>query len=214
MLVYGLTLWRHISNLIPAGNMSEIATQNGMRRAFSRRLHEVVDGLAEAADAQTMEEVLSMADPVSGMVVAMQRAATAEAAAVRDPLTAARLRGLEARKRLIEDAGGLLRLSQAAERLGVTPQAVTGRRTRGTILAVPASNGEWLYPACQFGEHDLVPGIGAVLRAFHEDVDPWTRLSVLLAGSSRFAGKTALDLLTAGRVDDARSIAGTYGGKG
>lgn len=194
--------------------MSETATKDGMRRAFSKRLHEVVDRLVETADTQTIETVLSMADPLSGMGVAMQRAATAEAAAVRDPLAAARLRGVKARQRLIEDAGGLLRLSEAAERLGVTPQAVTGRRRRGTILAVPAANGEWLYPGCQFGDFDLVPGIDAFLRAFHEDVDPWTRLSVLLAGSSRFGGKSALDLLKEGREDDARSIAGTYGEHG
>lgn len=194
--------------------MNETATQDGMRRAFSKRLHEIVDRLAETADTQTMEKVLSMADPFSGMGVAMQHAATAEAAAVRDPLAAARLRGVKARQRLIEDAGGLLRLSEAAERLGVTPQAVTGRRRRGTILAVPAANGEWLYPVCQFGDYDLVPGIDAFLRGFHGDVDPWTRLSVLLAGSSRFGGKSALDLLDEGREDDARSMAGTYGEHG
>ncbi len=194
--------------------MSETATQSGMRRAFSKRLHEVVDRLAEAADISTIEKVLSMADPFSGMGVAMQRAATAEAAAIRDPLAAARLRGVDTRQRMIEDAGGLLRLSEAAERLGVTPQAVAGRRTRGTILAVPAANGEWLYPVCQFAEYDLVPGIDAFLRAFQEDVDPWTHLSVLLAESSRFGGKSALDLLKEGRKEDARTIAGTYGEQG
>lgn len=194
--------------------MSEASTQSVMRRAFSKRLHEVVDRLSEAADIATMEKVLSMADPLSGMGVAMQRAATAESVAVRDPLASARLRGVDTRRRLMEDAGGLLRLGEAAERLGVTPQAVTGRRTRGTIFAVPAANGEWLYPVCQFGDYDLVPGIDAFLRAFQEDVDPWTRLSVLLAGSSRFGGRSALDLLEEGREDDARSIAGTYGVQG
>ena len=84
---------------------------------------------------------------------------------------------------------------------------------RRAILAVPAPNGEWLYPACQFGAHDLVPGIGGFLRAFRDDVDPWTRLSVLLAPSSRF-GMSALDLLREGRVEDARSIAESYGGHG
>ena len=155
-----------------------------------------------------------MADPLSGMCVAIERAAVAEAASTRDPLFLALLRGERARTRLIEDAGGLARLSEAAERLGVTSQAVTGRRTRGTILAVPAANGEWLYPVCQFGEYDLVPGMSQFLRAFDEDVDPWTRLSALLADSNRFGGMSALDLLRKGQVEDARSIAGTYGAQG
>ena len=50
-----------------------------------------------------------------------------------------------------------------------------------------------------------------MLRAFHEDVDPWVRLSVLLAASDRFGGRSALDLLSEGREADALSIAGTRG---
>lgn len=184
-----------------------------MRRAFATRLHEVVDHLTEAADATTIEEVLGMADAFSGLGVAMQRVATLEAAAVRDPLAAARVRGIGARERLIERAGGLLRLGEAAARLGVTPQAVTGRRGRETILAVPMPNGEWVYPACQFTEDGLVSGIDGFIRAFR-DADPWTRLAVLLAPSARYGGRSALDLLMDGREAEARSIAATYGEQG
>lgn len=194
--------------------MSHAAAIEPMRRAFATRLHEVVDYLARAADLATIEEVLSMADPFSGLGLAMQRVATSEAAAIRDPLAAARVRGVSARDRLIERAGGLLRLGEAAERLGVTPQAVTGRRMRGTILAVPMPNGEWVYPACQFTEHGLVPGLDDFLRAFRGDVDPWTRLAVLVAPSARHGGRSALELLQEGRVEEARSIAATYGEQG
>lgn len=129
------------------------------------------------------------------------------------PLAAARVRGIAARERLIRRSGGLLRLSEAAERLDVTPQAVTGRRSRETILAVPMPNGEWAYPACQFTEHGLVPGIDGLLRAFR-DTDPWTRLAVLMAPSTRHGGLSALDLLVSGRESEARSIAATYGDQG
>jgi hypothetical protein len=194
--------------------MGKVADLEGMRRVFSQRLHEVVDRVVETADLATIEKVLSMADPFSGMGVAMHQAATTDAAALRDPLAGARLRGVEAREQLIDEAGGLLRLSQVADRLGVTPQAVTGRRLRETILAVPMPNGEWVYPACQFADVDLVSGIDAFVRAFADDVDPWTKLSVLIAPSRRFGGKSALDLLSAGRKDEATSIAGTYGVQG
>jgi hypothetical protein len=193
--------------------MSKTTTAEPMRQAFSRRLHEVVDHLARVADEATVEEVLGMADAFSGLGVAMQRVATTEAAAVRDPLASARVRGIAARERLIDRAGGLLRLGEAAERLAVTTQAVNGRRSRETILAVQMPNGEWVYPACQFADTGLIPGIDAFVRAF-PDADPWTRLAVLLAPSGRYGGKSALDLLEAGKDAEARSIAATYGEQG
>ena len=91
---------------------------------------------------------------------------------VEDPLADARRRGADARQRLIEDASGPLRLGEAAERLGISSRAVTGRRMRGTIPAVPAPTGKWVYPACPFDAHGLIPGVSKVLRAFREDVDP------------------------------------------
>lgn len=193
--------------------MSKAASAEPMRELFSRRMHEVVDHLAQTADKATVEEVLGMADAFSGLGVAMQRMATSEAAAVRDPLAAARIRGLAARERLIDRAGGLLRVGEAAERLGVSTQAVNGRRSRKTILAIPMPNGEWVYPACQFAKFGLVPGIDAFVRAF-QDADPWTRLAVLLAPSDRYDGKSALELLKEGKEAEARSIAATYGGRG
>lgn len=192
--------------------MRQNSAAEPMREAFASRLHEVVDHLARTAEGSTVVEVLEMADALSGLTVALERAAVSDAG-VRDPLAAARVRGIDARQQLIERAGGVLRLSDAAERLGVTPQAVTGRRTRGTILAVAMPNGEWVYPGCQFGENGLVPGIGAVLAEF-SDVSPWTQLAVLLASSDRYGGRSALDLLVAGGLDAARSIAATYGEQG
>jgi hypothetical protein len=183
-----------------------------MRQAFASRLHEVVDSLARTVDASTIEEVLGMADPLSGLSVAVERATT-QKAAVRDPLAGARVRGVAARERLIEKAGGVLRLGEAAERLGVTPQAVTGRRLRGTILAVPMPNGEWVYPACQFTEGGLVYGLGGFLQAFG-DVTPWNQLAVLLSSSARYGGQSALELLQVGEEEAARSIAATYGEQG
>ncbi len=181
-----------------------------MRDAFRKRLVEAAEHLADAADSATIAEVLGMADALSGMGLAIQRVLTADAVGVRDPFAAAYARGAAAREELIDRAGGLLRLSEVAERLGVSVQAVSGRRSRNTILAVQAPNGEWVYPACQFDGTGLVEGIDAFVRAF-VDADPWTRLMVLVAPSARYGGMSALDLLTAGRISDAEAIAGTFG---
>lgn len=192
--------------------MNQTLAPEPMRKVFASRLHEVVDHLARTADPSTIAEVLAMADPLSGLSVALERATVMEAA-VRDPLATARARGIAARERLIEQAGGVLRLGETADRLGVSPQAITGRRTRGTILAVPMPNGEWVYPACQFTDEGLVPGLGSFLHAF-QDVSPWSQLAVLLAPSARHGGRSALELLLAGERDAARSIAATYGEQG
>jgi hypothetical protein len=183
-----------------------------MRQAFARRLHQVVDHLVRTADESTVTQVLGMVDALSGLSVAVERATVMESA-LRDPLASARARGIASRERLVEKAGGLLRLAEAAETLGVTPQAVTGRRSRGTVLAVPMPNGEWMYPAAQFTDHGILSGLADVLREF-QDVSPWSQLSVLLAPSARLGGKSALELLEAGEIDAARSIAATYGEQG
>lgn len=183
-----------------------------MRRVLSERMHRVVDDMAREMDPSALEEVLAIADPLSGMSVALERVAT-KRGADHDPLAASRARAAEYRQQLIKEAGGIFRLSEASEALGVTPQAVTGRRQRGTILAVTLPNGEWVYPRCQFTPDGLVEGLDAFLAEF-ADVSPWTQLAVLLGPSERYGGRNALELLRTGLTDEARSISATYGRQG
>lgn len=56
----------------------------------------------------------------------------------------------------------------------------------------------------------MVPGLAEVLREFN-DITEWTQLAVLLAGPASYSGRSALELLLAGEIDAARSIAATYG---
>jgi hypothetical protein len=185
---------------------------NAIRAAFESRYADVVHHLAREADEKVLAAALGVADPYSGLAIVLESASVL--AAPRDPLTAARARGVDAREGLVRRAGGVLRLGEVAERLGVSPQAVSGRRSRGSILAVPLPGGEMVYPACQFSEEGpTVPGLGRFLGAF-QDAAPWTRLAVLLAPAARHGGRSALDLLRAGEVDAACAIAATYGEQG
>lgn len=60
------------------------------------------------------------------------------------------LRGAGVRAELPRQAGGgAYATGRGARLLGVAPQAVQQRRTRGRPLSVPPANGEWGYPACQ-----------------------------------------------------------------
>ncbi len=180
-----------------------------MREVFANRMHEAVDRLVENADAATIQEAMGMADSLGGLAVTIQRIRETGVSATTDPLAAALIRGSAERERLLTMAGGLLRLGEVAEHLGITPQAVTGRRTRETILAVPQRNGEWVYPACQFTEDGLLGGIDAFVGAL-PTTSPWTRLQLLLGPAERYGGKPAIEFLREGKIEEALSIAGSY----
>jgi hypothetical protein len=188
------------------------ADTSAIRAAFESRYSDVVHHLAREADETVLAAALGVADPFSGLALVLENASVLSAP--RDPLAAARARGVDARENLLRRAGGVLRLGDVARRLGVTPQAVSGRRGRGTILAVPLPSGEMVYPACQFtDEGPTLPGLSRFLAAFGVE-SPWTRLAVLLAPAARHGGRSALDLLRAGEVDPACAIAATYGEQG
>jgi len=129
------------------------------------------------------------------------------------PLAKALARGVDRRERLIKDAGRLLQLEDAAERLGLPPHTLTEQRLQKAVLAVQAEGGEWRFPACQFDEDGLIDGIGEFVRSFR-DAEPWTHLVVLLAPSLRYANRSAIELLKAGEIAAACSISGTWGDMG
>lgn len=178
-------------------------------KAFLRRYTDLLFRLGEAAPSEALEDALAAPDDVGGLARLLARLGPMAAPAP-DPLAAARARGAEAKGRLLAKAGGALRAGEVAARLGVTPQAVHARRQRGTLLAVPQANGEWVYPACQLGPAGALPGLAEVLRAFNVD-DPWTRLSVLLSPADGAGSRTPLELLAAGRAREAAEAVARYG---
>jgi hypothetical protein len=191
-----------------AARTEDSAATLELRTAFAKRYGELVDHLARTAPPGMLAHALGSSDPFSGLAAALGVAATLEPP--RDPLAEARARSVEGRARLLERAGGVLRVGEVAGLLGISPQAVHARRGRATILALPLPNGEQVYPACQFDDAGVIDGLREVLAAFR-DVDAWTQLSVLLAGSRRFGGKSAIELLREGEIESALGIAATYG---
>jgi hypothetical protein len=179
-----------------------------MRKALEERMQQVVEDVARRAEIGVIATALAEPGSLSALANVLTHAA--ELNPPRDPLAAARARGAAARERLLDKAGGTLRVSEAAELLGVSRAAVNARRVRGTLLAVPLANGEHVYPVCQFAEEGVPAGLGRFLSAFHA-AGAWTQLSVLLAPSVRHGGRNALDLLKAGEVDEAVGIARRHG---
>ena len=97
-----------------------------------------------------------------------------------DGNTESSLRGERAKESALRLAGGALSVTEVAELLETSVAGVKQRQRRGSLLAVPLSNGEWGYPARQFSpDGRLRSGLKAVLAAFMKDEDPWVILSFL-----------------------------------
>jgi hypothetical protein len=180
-----------------------------MAAAFIQRYSSLLERLGQTASDEAIAQALGAPDEVGGLAALLAEVGPATPPAV-DPLASARARGAQAKGELLQQAGGALRLGEVARRLGVTPQAVHARLKRGTLLAVPQANGEWLYPACQFGPDGALPGLATLLQAFTVR-SPWTQLSVLLAPAAALGGGTPLQALQAGNPEAAARAVSTYG---
>jgi hypothetical protein len=200
-----------VSEPLPAVRFNAPATQQALLvTAFIRRYGSLLERLGKTAPPEVIRDALAASDDVGGLAGLLAAMAPGGIPAASDPLAAARARGAQAKGELLRQAGGGLRLGQAARRLGVSAQAVHARRKRGTLLAVPQANGEWLYPACQFGPDGALPGLGLVLQSFQVR-SPWTQLAVLLAPADVLDGDTPLQALEAGRVDLATQAVSSFG---
>jgi hypothetical protein len=178
--------------------------------AFIQRYTHVLERVAQEAPTQVLQDALAAPDDVGGLAGVLEQVGATLPPPRPDPLAAARMRGVRIKRELLERAGGALSTGEAASLLGVTPQAVHGRRTRGTLLGVRAANGDYLYPAFQFTSQGVLPGLAEVLAAFQVS-EPWTHLSVLLSPAGRLGGQTPLQALREGRVPAAIEAVASYG---
>lgn len=179
-----------------------------LRERFARRYQDFLRRFSEEVPAEVLGRALEASDERSALAVALAEAV--EIPPPRDPLGRAKARGVEVRRRLLEEAGGAYQVSEVAGLLDITPAAVHQRRHRGTLLAVRTANGQWVYPALQFDPWELANEIGRVLLAFRVD-EPWTRLSVLLSGAPSLGGRRPIDALRDGDFEGALEAVASYG---
>lgn len=129
----------------------------------------------------------------------------------RDPLARARLRGLEAKKKLIEAEGGALSTAEVASTLEITRQAVDKRRKEGRLLGLELGKKGFLYPAWQIG----LPHLEEVLEALGNR-DNWEQLGFFLNPSTLLDDRTPLEVLRdrPQRTGDVLRAASVYGEQG
>ena len=108
----------------------------------------------------------------------------------------ARLRGLARMAQLRKAAEPCLESGQVCGVLGVSRETVRKKVDRKQLLALP-KGGDRVFPAFQFKDGDVVPGLSEVLAALETD-SPFVALSFLLSRSPDFSGRTAIEALQAG----------------
>lgn len=128
------------------------------------------------------------------------------------PLFAARVKGNRIKQQLIEEAGNLVRAKDAAELLGISPQALHKRLKSGALIAIRLPNGDLGYPAFQL-EAPLVDAIGAVLRILPIE-DSMMRLSFMFTALPELGGLAPVKAIRKGKLAKVKIAAGHFGEHG
>ncbi len=120
----------------------------------------------------------------------------------------ARLRGLTRMAELRKEAEPCLETGQVCDLLGITRETIRKKVDRKQLLALP-KGGDRVFPAFQFKDGNIVPGLGEVLEALVTD-SAFVALSFLLSKSPHFDNQTAIDALQSGNIEsvvlEARSL--------
>jgi hypothetical protein len=123
-------------------------------------------------------------------------------------------RGILARKELEMAEGGSLSAEELARALGRTRQGIDYLRREGLVLAWRTTRGKWRYPAWQLtAQGGLLPGVRECLKALNTRSE-WEPIIFFLSPRESLKGKTPLELLRAGRLQEAVDAAERHGGHG
>lgn len=132
-----------------------------------------------------------------------------------DARARAALRGREIAKEDLRASGGAYDLQAVRALLhGASRQQVDKQVRDGSLLAVPGSSNRRCFPAIQFqADGTLVKGLSAVRDALPTR-DPWAILNFLVQPDDRLHGRTPIEVLRTGAVDDVVIAARSVGQQG
>jgi len=132
-----------------------------------------------------------------------------------DELAEARLRGLDAWKKLRDSAGGFLAGADVAAMLGMSPAAIHKRYKAHQLLGIREEKRRIAYPALQFSDGRVVQDLPAVLQVLAaRSVDERAQLRFLAGSSSRLDSRTPIRALQDGDLDQVLAAARTFGEHG
>jgi hypothetical protein len=191
----------------------QLASATPLLGALVARLVRALTGVAGQVDERVAAK--AVAEPADSLALLrlLEQSEVVEDLRRIDPLAPARLRGISARKRLLELAGGTLSAEKAADALGLTRQAVDKRRRAGKLLAVSIGKRGYRYPAFQFVHGGVLPGLEPILDALGSH-DAWMLLSFFVNRSSDLGGESPLAVLHRGDVESPVMAAMAFGDHG
>lgn len=143
---------------------------------------------------------------VEGLFDLLERPEALAALRRRDPLAPARLRGLRAKKQLLDAEGGAMCGRELAEAIGITRQAVDKRRLNGKLIGLNLGKRGYAYPVWQLG----LDGLDTVLAELRQ-FDPWTQALFMLSTNSWLEGETPLAMLRRGQLGEVLAAANHFG---
>jgi len=189
------------------------AAPDSIQAAFLRRAMSALERIAGNASAKMLTDALAASTDVGSLAQLLSRSDVVGSAATDlDPLAPLLARHVEHRQKLLQLAGGALSAEEAGRTLGITRQAVDKRRRAWTLLAVREGS-DWRYPACQFHEGEILPGITDVVQGF-ATAGPWAALDFLLASDTVLEGRTPLQVLQSGDRDQVMRLIRSSQGDG
>lgn len=196
-----------VRNLVRPGDGS-------VRGVFARRALRAVARLAQQMGEAALREAVSAPSDYGVLLAALESEPGLASLVSEDPLAEARLRGIEARKRLLEAEGGTLGAQEVASLLNISRQAAYKRYRAGRLLAVDCGRHGFSFPAWQFVPGGgVLPGLEEVLPALAH-FDPWMQLAFFLEENAATGGKTPLAALRKGKVKDVLRAAELHGEHG
>jgi hypothetical protein len=187
--------------------------REGIEQSLQNRALEVFRAALKRMTPEQLQHAVG-ASTAAGTIVEVLNASPDVGLRKESAMTRALARGAVAKQEMLQESGGCLSSGQVAKLLGITQSGVNLRRSRSGILAVPLSGGEWGFPARQFQDGELRPGLAGVLRA-GSAMSPWVLLSILLDPVPGSEDTVILDALDRPEVlEDIHNRIATYGQQG
>jgi hypothetical protein len=181
--------------------------------AVSKRLANGALKLLRAADTRQLAQVLEAPSDGEVMLRILQLPETLTTIQSDDPLASARVRGIEARKRLLEAEGGSFSSEEMAEVLHLSRQAVDKRRRANRLIGLDVGRHGYVYPSWQVTDSGTLKGLEEVLTDLKEH-DSWMQIQFMLQPNSRLNDRTPLELLRKGDIASVRVAARALGEHG
>lgn len=152
------------------------------------------DSVANAAAARSDLEVLLRALSSGELLKELQSV---------EPLAQAFVRGIDAKRRLLEEHGGTLTANEVAKTLGISRQAVEKRRQARKLLGLDTGRHGYRYPVWQFTGSGTLPGLEEVLNVLAPH-DEWMQTAFFVSENQRLSNRTPLEMLKT--HDDLNSV--------